>query len=530
MIKFIRLFLFILLLLTSCATQKTQDRQQAVGKDFSINEKLIIYDYDLKDLETFDLDTFYALDFSAKSTPVKINNILKNNESLPAQFKTSVISKSIVLNQVDRFILKIRHQTGGQFVLPFLSNQQKVQLPLKLMYEKVLEKSNLKESNFLVKIPQTGKYIIHFLSFSPENKKFESSFYFGQEQTGVKSTHKDCASDLATNLRHCITSQCRVDMTDAFTPLDQPPQKIFYQYTIKPVQNTCQVVVESNIEDKKSCKIPIEFNPLIQDCGYPMKDPTFARQLNLLNKKFFASETPEDILQNASDLQKLWLNEYPISLMCSKELDFQLPDLDLLMKKYCQITPTDKKYASMIEWREELDSKIAIKQATLNFKSLTQTRENNTESHNEFMEQSDQNKKLAFACLSKNELTACTKLSEQFSKIGDYLHAGEISAHACKLGNGLACQKAGLSLTQAKKRDQARKYDLAGCKLKDSISCYNVACGYCIDNNPKLALEYFKKHLSLGAEDPMHIIFDPTIQCIRNTETFKQFVKKSLAP
>jgi hypothetical protein len=526
MIKYISSF--ILLLLFSCAAQKVQ---QGPLKEFIVENKLIKYEDNQKKLETFQLDQFNDLHFNQQATPIKVINILKENQQLPKNIENSIISKVIQIGTIDRYILKIRHEKNSQFILPFITNEQNVQLPIKLMYEKNLEQNGFREKNFLIKIPQTGKYTLHFISFASLKDNFKSSFYFGHEQTTrTNTTPTSCEANLAFNLRHCINTTCRVDMTQAFAPLDAPPEKIFYSYQIQNLQNKCSIKVESNIEDTKTCQIPIEFNPLIQDCGYPLKDSQFARKLNLLHQKFFNAENPSDLVENSSLLQKLWLNEYPVSLMCSKELDFQLPDLDLLMKKYCKTTPSAKENTAMLQWREELEAKIAIRHATLNFKSLTQAREQNPNAHNELIEESLTTKNLLDECLLKNIIATCKQLSDEFSKIDDHEQAAKVSIHACNLGHALSCQKAGLSFTQSKKREEAQKYEIRGCNLKDSISCYNVACGYCVSGKTDLALKYFKKHLQLGAEDPMHIIFDPTIQCINKTTEYKQFLKKTLAP
>lgn len=530
-------FLCILFFFISCASEKKHPIEQPINQPqkkevlvFSEEKKILNYNFIPENNSTITLDQTQVLNFHENGQPVEIKNILKENQTLPETITTKAISRVVNIEKADRFILKIRYDKGPQFILPFLSNDLKVQLPVKLIYEKTDELSNLHEKNFLIQIPQSGEYTIHFLSFAPEKSSFESNFYFGHEQNGVKSTETHCASKLAYNLRHCIPTECTVDMTESFKPLDIPPEKVLYHYKIKKLQNHCQTSVESNINESKECKIPIEFNPLIQDCGYPMKDANFAKKINLLNQKFFSAETPQDILETSSLVQKLWLNDYPISLMCSKELDFQLPDLDQLMEGYCKTTPSKKENARMLEWKNELETKIAVKHATLNFKSLTLNRENSENSHNIFIEESDTIKKLTQKCFQQNEVSSCKDLSKMYSENNEDLQAGETSAKACNLGDALSCQKAGLSLTQAKKRKSAQQYEIKGCKLKDSISCYNVACGYCVSGNVKMALLYFKKHLSLGVEDPMHIIFDPTIQCIKKTTVFENFLQKTLAP
>lgn len=397
------------------------------------------------------------------------------------------------------------------------------------MYERNLEEDNLQEKNFLIKVPAPGTYYLHLVSFAPKDKKFYSTFYFGYEQTDKKITQDNCIDTLAYNLRHCVPSSCKVDMTSSYLPLAMPPENVFYTYQIDQDNNTCNINITSNIDQDQSCRIPIEFNFLIQDCAYPLKDPLFTKKLNELNQIFYKTTNQQEIHDNSEKIQQLWLRHYPISLMCSRELSFQLPDLDLLMKKYCRDLPLNKNN-TLVEWKNDLKAKIALKQASLNFRSATQHADNHSDSNNQIIEMLANIKKMQQSCQNKHQIKSCTELAEYYLEQKDFLPAAEASGKACNLGDSLSCQKAGLHYTQAKLRQKARAFEKKGCTLKDSISCYNVACGYCIDKQKDLALLYFKKHLNLGAEDPMHIIFDPTIQCIRETATFKQFIKKALAP
>lgn len=523
---FVFFITLIFIILASCSSVKQSSEIDL--ESFSLDKNILKFDFDKKNLDLISLNSSGELNFSQSSTQVKINNVLKENETLPEDVFTHVISKKIYIKAADRFLLKITHPQNKQFVLPFITNEQHVQMPVKLIYEKNLDKKQ-REKNFLVKVPAKGFYFLHFLSFSPRNNLIESGFYFGDEQNINYKNETSCGKNLAYNLRHCVKSDCKIDMTTAYEPLESPPIPVYYQYKISPKKNYCQITIESNLEDTKNCKIPVEFNPLIQDCGQPLKDPYFVKKLNSLNQKLFSSDTPEQIMDNSKEMQQLWLNDYPISLMCSKELDFQLPDLDQLMDQYCKTFKTQANF-KLQQWKVELEAKIAVKHATLNFKALTTNRETNSDTNNQYILNTDVFKNLNDSCFSKNIVQACIDLSDKYSSINEQENAGLSSAHACDLGHALSCQKAGLSLTQAKKRELARKYEIKGCQLKDSISCYNVACGFCIKNNPSQALKFFKKHLALGSEDPLHIIFDPTIQCINDTPTYKNFLKKALAP
>lgn len=526
-IKSILLTLF--LIFTSCSKLTTLPKNQQINATFRIEGSIIKHDLVASHFQVLSIDESQKTNFYKDGTPVILENVLKKEETLPSVIETKIISRKIEIPRADRFILKIHHEAGSQFILPFFTNKSNVQMPLKLMFERNLENKQLKEKNFLIKIPESGTYYLHLVSFAPENKYFESSFYFGQQQTENKLITNTCSDQLAYNLRHCIPSECRVDMTPAFTPLEQPPEKIYYQYTITRQNDSCEIKTFSTIEDDKLCTIPLAFNFLIQDCGYPLKDPDFAKKLNILNHQFFNAESNQELHANSQSMQQLWLREYPISLMCSKELDFQLPDLDQHMKKYCKTSP-NLKNSKMLAWKEELEGKIAVKQATLNFKSLTTPKENSQESADRYREMSEKGKQLHTECFKQNTIASCAALSESHLEYQDYELAGEASAHACNLGDAISCQKSGLHYTQAKKRSIARIYEIKGCALKDSISCYNVACGYCVDGNTNQAHKFFKKHIKLGVEDPMHVIFDPTIQCLKDTLEFQQLVKKTLAP
>jgi hypothetical protein len=528
------LFIALLTLITSCSHWQKFSEDSTSGEDksriqFVIQEKKLTHNLQAEDFSTAKLDIAEELDFFLEGNLVQLKNVLKEHEKLPSYLETKIIAKKIKLNIRDRFLLKINHESGPQFVLPYFTNAQNVQMPIKLMFEKNSEDNKTREKNFLLKIPEAGEYVLYLISFGPKNTKFSSSYFLSQKQNDQKPSKSNCSEALAYNLRHCIKSECSVNMTEAFTPVATPPEDIFYHYKINPKNDFCEIQVSSNIDQDKKCVIPKEFNYFIQDCAYPLKDPEFTKKLNTLNQNFYKAKTNEELQANSLEVQQLWIREYPISLMCSKELDFQLPDLDLLMQQYCKEQPIHKKN-NLISWKEDLEAKIALKQASLNFKSITLAQENKQDNNNQYIQFLEDMKTKNHACFKQNNLKVCQELAEFHLSQKDFLSAAEANGKACDLGNALSCQKAGLNFSQAKLRKNARKYEIQGCNLKDSISCYNVACGYCIDNNKKEALKYFKKHLQLGAEEPMHILFDPTIQCIKNSPEFINFKNKALAP
>jgi len=532
--KLFLLFLTLFILAVSCTHGQKSSIEAKPPKDkntyqFIVHETKLNHNLKSQDFSTTQLDVSEYLNFFIDGKNVQLENVLKKEEKLPSYLETKIIAKKVKLNIRDRFLLKIHYESGPQFVLPYFTNSKNVQMPIKLMYERNNDDNKTREKNFLLKVPEAGEYYLYLISFGPKNVIFSSSYFLGRQQNDQKEIKNNCSDELAYNLRHCIKSECKVDMTEAFLPVATPPENIFYHYKIIPKNEFCEIKISSNLDQDKKCLIPKEFNYFIQDCSYPLKDAEFIKKLNTLNQNYYKANTQEELQANSLEVQQLWIREYPISLMCSKELDFQLPDLDLLMKQYCKEQPIHKKN-NLISWKEDLEAKIALKQASLNFKSITLAHENKQDNNNQYIQFLEDIKTKNHHCFKENNLKICTDLAEFHQSQKDYLLAGEANAKACDLGNALSCQKAGLNFSQAKLRKNARQYEIQGCNLKDSISCYNVACGYCIDNNKKEALKYFKKHLQLGAEDPMHIIFDPTIQCIKNTPEFINFKNKALAP
>ena len=539
MVQFITLLLIIFIQACSTVSNNKQSATDNTGPlaPFVILEDKIIYS-DVAPPILFKLNEHKIISNDLLTGHVWLSKSQtsngKNNEGIEAQILPGIFS----INTSDRILISIRtkfqqinkDQIRYAHYFPIITSLTHKNMPMQKIAERINKEDKLIEQKFIAKIPKAGQYKMFILKLDLASSNDTLEIYIGENQ--IERTiekNNSCITQLAYNLRHCIPYECSVDMTSSYQALETPPLPIINHYTISKNQNICKINISSTSENTKQCQIPIDFNFLIQDSTFPLRDPNFVQALNILNNKVYKAESVEEMESITSELKSLWLDYYPLSLMSDKELDFQLPDIDLLLNKYCKdVAATGN--PQLITWKELLQKKMAIKQATLNFKTSSLINEQNNHSHNDQIQISDENNKLEAACLKENKTDLCLQLSENLVKQNDFSNAAVVSAHACKLKNSLACQKAGLALTQAKDRKSARIYEIQGCDLKDSISCYNVACGYCIDGNEVMALKYFKQHLKLGLEDPMHIVFDPTIQCLKNTPTFKKILEKALAP
>lgn len=545
------LILTIIITMNSCSLSPSHDQKQQAPNTLVlelVDDQFIYLHKNEVSINTIPITLEKSIkpSFIFEAQPVSLKNILKDNVSIPEDLSAALVKTSIKFERADRYLINFTYQRGKRIVIPYITNSNHVLLKSTFLFDERIdptsdERSNNNQNflisrNFMIKIPEKGTYNLYVVTIAETKRDFGLNIQVTANQK-ILSDESDESSDnppqsscdvnLEKNLRNCIPSQCSINITKSFSPILSPPGPVHVNYKIEKNDKICKITTDSPHEGQEVCNIPIEFNPLFQDCLYPSKDPEFAYQINNINKSYTSAKTKNEILELSQKVQNLYIRHYPLSMICLKELDFQFPDFADLLKSYCKNTKTssNKKFT---DWFLQLKDKIALNQSSAQFRFSGMSK--SEEPYNEMMENMQKAKLLEEKCFKNNLLKECDELSDLYLEAQDYQGAYEANSHACKLKSGLGCQNAGLALTRLKKRSEAIKYDVKGCELKDGISCYNAACGYCFKNDVTNALTYFKKYLTIGAEDPMHVLFDPTIQCLKNTLEYKQFVKKTLAP